>query len=209
MRILDSKDATDRTLIAGAPTIDAHLTPEAARFYDGVRTHLAQLNIPFTENRRIVRGLDYYSHTAFEFVTTRLGAQGTVMGGGRYDGLVAEMGGPPTPAVGWAAGIERLSMLLTETPTAPATVAIIPMGQGTEPAAIALLNQLRHANVRAEMAYRGNMKKRMERANKIGARAVVILGDDELARGVAGIKDLSTGTQTEVPLADVAHVLST
>jgi histidyl-tRNA synthetase len=119
------------------------------------------------------------------------------------------MGGPPTPAVGWAAGIERLSMLLTETPTAPATVAIIPMGQGTEPAAIALLNQLRHANVRAEMAYRGNMKKRMERANKIGARAVVILGDDELARGVAGIKDLSTGTQTEVPLADVAHVLST
>ncbi len=209
MRILDSKDATDRTLIAGAPTIDAHLTPEAARFYDGVRTHLAQLNIPFTENRRIVRGLDYYSHTAFEFVTTRLGAQGTVMGGGRYDGLVAEMGGPPTPAVGWAAGIERLSMLLTETPTAPATVAIIPMGQGTEPAAIALLDQLRHANVRAEMAYRGNMKKRMERANKIGARAVVILGDDELARGVAGIKDLSTGTQTEVPLADVAHVLST
>ncbi len=208
MRILDSKDEGDRKLVAEAPTISAYLTDEARRFYDGVRTHLAQFGVPFVENPRIVRGLDYYSHTAFEFVTTRLGAQGTVMAGGRYDGLVAEMGGPPTPAVGWAAGIERLSMLLAEAPPRSGSVAVIPMGEACEAAALAVLQSLRAANVRAEMAYRGNMKKRMERANKIGARAVVILGEDEIARGVAAVKDLATGTQTDVALADVAHSLS-
>ena len=208
MRILDSKNEGDRAIVAGAPAIQAHLTPEAQRFYDGVRTHLAQFSVPFIENPRIVRGLDYYSHTAFEFVTTQLGAQGTVMAGGRYDGLVAEMGGPPTPAVGWASVIERLCMLLAETPKPPATVAVIPMGEACEAAAVAMLQQLRGAHVRAEMAYRGNMKKRMERANRIGARAVVILGEDEIARGMAAVKDLATGTQTEVPLEDVARVLS-
>jgi len=208
LRILDSKDEGDRALIARAPTIEAHLTPEAGRFYDQVRAHLSQLGVPFTENPRIVRGLDYYSHTAFEFVTTRLGAQGTVMAGGRYDGLVAEMGGPPTPAVGWAAGIERLSMLLAEAPLRPATIAVIPQGEAAEPAALALLQDLRRHNIRAEIAYRGNMKKRMERANRIGARAVVILGEDEVARGVAAVKDLATGTQTEMALEDVARSLA-
>ena len=120
MRILDSKDEGDRALVAGAPTIAAHLTAEAGAFYGGVKRYLAAFGVPFTENPRIVRGLDYYSHTAFEFVTTRLGAQGTVMAGGRYDGLVAEMGGPPTPAVGWAAGVERLSMLLAQAAGCPA-----------------------------------------------------------------------------------------
>jgi histidyl-tRNA synthetase len=119
LRILDSKDPADRALVADAPTILPHLTADAARHWDRLREHLARFGVAFTENPRIVRGLDYYSHTAFEFVTTRLGAQGTVMAGGRYDGLVAEMGGPPTPAIGWAAGIERLGMLLAEPPPAP------------------------------------------------------------------------------------------
>jgi histidyl-tRNA synthetase len=208
MRILDSKDEGDRALVAGAPTIEAHLTPEAAAFYEGVKRHLAQLGVPFVENPRIVRGLDYYSHTAFEFVTSRLGAQGTVMAGGRYDGLVAERGGPHTPAVGWAAGVERLSMLLAEAPALPRPVAVLPMGEAAEAAALDVLQGLRRAGLRAEIAYRGNFKRRMERANKIGARAVVILGDDEIARGVAGVKDLATGTQTEVALPDVARSLS-
>lgn len=116
LRILDSKDEADRALVSAAPTIEAYLTDNAASFYAGVKSCLQNLGVPFRENPRIVRGLDYYSHTAFEFVTTRLGAQGTVMAGGRYDGLVAEMGGPPTPAVGWAAGVERLAMLLTRFP---------------------------------------------------------------------------------------------
>ena len=163
-----------------------------------MQEHLARFGVPFRENPRIVRGLDYYGHTAFEFVTTKLGAQGTVMAGGRYDGLVAEMGGPPTPAVGWAAGIERLAMLLDAPPPAPAPVAVVPIGDEAEAAAIGVLQSLRAAGIRAEMAYRGNLRRRMERANRIDARAAVILGADDLARGVAQVKDLATGAQEAV-----------
>jgi histidyl-tRNA synthetase len=207
LRILDSKDPQDRALVADAPTILPHLTPEAAAHWDRLREHLAQFGVAFVENPRIVRGLDYYSHTAFEFVTTRLGAQGTVMAGGRYDGLVAEMGGPPTPAIGWAAGIERLGMLLAAPPAAPAGIAVIPADAAGEDAAIGLLQRLRAAGLRAEMAYRGNLKRRFERANKSGARAAVIIGSADLAAGVAQVKDLATGTQVAVPLADLAAYL--
>jgi histidyl-tRNA synthetase len=208
LRILDSKDDGDRALVAEAPVIAPFLTPEARAFYDGVRRGLAHFGVPFRENPRIVRGLDYYSHTAFEFVTTRLGAQGTVMAGGRYDGLVADMGGPPTPAVGWAAGIERLAMLLADAPAAARPVAVIPLGEAAEPAAVGVLQSLRLAGIRAEMAYRGNMKRRMERANRIGARAAVILGEDELARGVASVKDLALGAQQEIALDLLADYLA-
>ncbi len=207
LRILDSKDESDRALLADAPKIGPYLSPDAARFWDDVRCLLTKLGVPFTENPHIVRGLDYYSHTAFEFVTRKLGAQGTVLAGGRYDGLVAEMGGPPTPAVGWAAGVERLSMLLQSPPTPPAPIAVIPIGDTAENAALPLLQALRGAGLRAEMAYRGNMKRRLERANRIGARAAIILGEDELARGIATVKNLINGSQTEMPLAHVVDSL--
>jgi histidyl-tRNA synthetase len=207
MRILDSKDEADRCIVANAPAIAEHLTDAAATFYARLQDHLARLGVPFRENPRIVRGLDYYSHTAFEFVTSRLGSQGTVMAGGRYDGLVEEMGGPATPAVGWAAGIERLSMLLDAAPPAPLPVAVVPVGEAAEAAAIEVMQALRRTGLRAEMAYRGNLKRRMERANRIGARAAVILGEAEVARGVAQVKDLATGTQVEVALAELpAHL---
>jgi len=207
MRILDSKDAGDRALLGAAPTIEPFLTASAAGFYADVKLNLERLGVPFRENPRIVRGLDYYSHTAFEFVTTRLGAQGTVMAGGRYDGLVAEMGGPQTPAVGWAAGIERLAMLLGAAPAASRPVAVIPMGDAAEAAAIAVLQTLRRAGIRAEMAYRGNMKRRLERANKTAARFAIIIGENELARGVAAVKNLTTGTQADIALDALAdHV---
>jgi len=207
LRILDSKDETDRRIVAAAPTIARYLTDEAAAFYADLKRHLAAFGVPFRENPRIVRGLDYYGHTAFEFVTTKLGAQGTVMGGGRYDGLVAEMGGPPTPAVGWAAGIERLAMLLSAPPATIAPVAVVPVGEAAAAAALDLLQTLRHAGIRAEMAYRGNLRRRMERANRIGARAAVIIGEDDLKAGVAQVKDLATGAQESVPLAEVARRL--
>ena len=210
-RILDSKDETDRGIVAGAPTIDAYLTPEAASFFADIQRHLERFGVPFRRNARIVRGLDYYSHTAFEFVTDRLGAQGTVMGGGRYNGLVEEMGGPPTPCVGWAAGMERLSLLLEDaglTPDAPRPVSVVPVGDAAEGAALDLLQQLRRAGVVAEIAYRGNLKRRMERANRVKARAAVILGDDEIAKGVAQLRDLDAGTQETVPLAEVAGRLA-
>ncbi len=207
MRILDSKDEGDRRLVAGAPTIYAHLSEAAAAFYAALKRHLTRFGVPFVENPRIVRGLDYYGHTAFEFVTQKLGAQGTVLAGGRYDGLVGEMGGPQTPAVGWAAGIERLGMLLDAPPPAPSGIAVIPVGDAAEGAALEVLQSLRHAGQRAEMAYRGNLKRRLERANRHGARAAVILGEDDLARGVAQVKDLATGAQEAVKLADIAAYL--
>ncbi len=204
LRILDSKDEGDRRLVADAPTIMPYLTEAAAAFYASLKAYLDEFGVAFQENPRIVRGLDYYGHTAFEFVTEALGAQGTVMAGGRYDGLVAEMGGPPTPAVGWAAGVERLSMLLASPPAAPASVFVIPVGPDTEGAAIRAVQALRAAGVRAEIGYRGNLKRRMERANKAGARAAVLIGPDDLAAGVAQVKDLATGEQTAVRLDDLA-----
>jgi histidyl-tRNA synthetase len=207
MRILDSKDEGDRRIVADAPTIHAHLSAAAAAFYAALKQHLTRCAVPFVENPRIVRGLDYYGHTAFEFVTQKLGAQGTVMAGGRYDGLVAEMGGPPTPAVGWAAGIERLGMLLDAPPAAPTGIAVIPVGEAAEGPALDILRSLRHSGQRAEMAYRGNLKRRLERANRIGARAAVILGEDDLSRGVAQVKDLATGSQEAVPLAEIPAYL--
>ncbi len=203
LRILDSKDEADRAVVAHAPTIAPYLTPEAAGIYAGLQDHLARLGVPFRENPRIVRGLDYYNHAAFEFVTDRLGAQGTVMGGGRYDGLVAEMGGPPTPAVGWAAGVERLAMLLESAPAAPRAVAVIPAGAGAEPVALDALQALREAGIRAEIAYRGNLKRRLERANRSNARAAVIIGEAEAARGVAQVKDLTTGEQVEIGISEL------
>ncbi len=207
LRILDSKEPADRAIVADAPSIAASLTEAAAGFYASLLAQLGRFGVPFRENPRIVRGLDYYNHTAFEFVTDRLGAQGTVMAGGRYDGLVQQMGGPATPAVGWAAGVERLAMLLAEPGAAPAAIAVIPVGEAAEAAAVGVLQSLRQAGLRAEMAYRGSLKRRMERANRIGAQSAVILGEDETARGVAQLKRLDTGAQEEVALADLpAHL---
>ncbi len=203
MRILDSKDPADQGIVADAPVIAPYLTDTARAFYDQLKEQLIHFRVAFVENPRIVRGLDYYGHTAFEFVTTKLGAQGTVMAGGRYDGLVAEMGGPVTPAVGWAAGIERLAMLMDATPPAPALIAVVPVGEAAEAGAIEVLQSLRANGIRAEMAYRGNLKRRMERANRAGARVAVILGDDDIARGVAQVKDLASGSQEAVPLAHI------
>ena len=208
LRILDSKDEGDRRIIANAPVIAGHLTEAAAAFYASVQNYLRQFGVPFRENPRIVRGLDYYGHTAFKFVTGKLGSQGTVMGGGRYDGLVEEMGGPSTPAVGWAAGIERLAMLLETPPPAPAGIAVVPVGDAAEEAALSVLQTLRAAGLRAEMAYRGNLRRRLERANRIGARAAVILGPDDIAAGVAQVKNLETGAQEAVKLADLAAHLA-
>ncbi len=207
LRILDSKDEGDRRIVANAPTIAGHLTEAAAAFYAAVRGYLDRFGVPYRENPRIVRGLDYYGHTAFEFVTGKLGSQGTVMGGGRYDGLVEEMGGPPTPAVGWAAGIERLAMLLDQPPELAAPVAVVPIGEAAEAVALTVLQALRAEGIRAEMAYRGNLRRRMERANRIGARAAVIIGQDDITAGVAQVKTLATGAQEAVKLTALAERL--
>jgi histidyl-tRNA synthetase len=201
LRILDSKDESDKRINAGAPSFADYLTPEARAFFDAVRSGLDLLGIGYRVSPRLVRGLDYYCHTAFEFVTTDLGAQGTVLGGGRYDGLMGVMGGPETPGVGWAAGIERLALLIDEPPPSPRAVAVIPVGEKGEAAALKLAHELRQAGFVVDLGYSGNVGRRMKRANKIGARAAVILGEDELARAAATLRDLDSGEQVEVPLA--------
>ena len=200
LRILDSKDEGDRKIVVDAPSFSDYLNEESRDFFEAVRDALSALDIPFTLNPRLVRGLDYYCHTAFEFTTDALGAQSAVMAGGRYDGLIEQLGGPSTPGVGWAAGIERLAMLSGIELEAPRPVVMVPMGADAEKAALGLLRDLRTAGVRSEMAFSGNMKKRMKHANKIGARIAVILGDNELAQGVAQVKVLDDGTQSEVAL---------
>lgn len=208
LRILDSKDPRDRPVADSAPDIDGYLTDEARTFFDKVTSGLDAAGVAWKRDARLVRGLDYYRHTAFEFITDRLGAQGTVLGGGRYDGLIENLGGPSTPAVGWAAGIERLAMLIDSPHVARPTVAVIPMGDAAEARATGLIADLRRAGIACDMGYRGNMKKRMQRANASGAAWAVIIGDDELARGEAGLRDLATGDQQAVPLAALVEKLT-
>lgn len=207
LRILDSKNDTDRALIEDAPVFGDYLNEESRVFFEVVKSQLDTLGIEYTLNPRLVRGLDYYCHTAFEFTTTELGAQSAVMAGGRYDGLVGQMGGAETPGVGWAAGIERLAMLVDDAPDAVRAVAFVPLGDAAEAKSLTLMNSLRKSGVRVEMAFGGNMKKRMKHANKINAKFAVLLGDDELEKGVAAVKNLDTGDQVEVPLEGLLSVL--
>jgi histidyl-tRNA synthetase len=200
VRILDSKAHGDWPIVDSAPAIDDFLTSEAANFFAAVTAGLDAAGVQWERAPRLVRGLDYYRHTAFEFMTDTLGAQGTVLAGGRYDGLIEALGGPHTPAIGWAAGIERLAMMIGAPQVEKPEAVLVPMGEAAEQAAIKLLAQLRRQGIAADMAYRGNMKKRMQRAAASGAAHAVILGDAELEQGVAQVKDLATGEQRAVAL---------
>jgi histidyl-tRNA synthetase len=204
LRILDSKDAGDIRINADAPAFDKYLSDVSFEFYGRVRDGLAQLGIACRHNPRLVRGLDYYTHTAFEFVTTDLGAQGTVMGGGRYDALVELMGGPAMPGVGWAAGIERLAMLIAEPSAPPRAVALVPLGEEAEALSLRLAEELRGQGLVVDLGYSGNLGRRMHRANRLGARAAAIIGESELAQNAATVRDLDSGEQRLVRLADLA-----
>jgi histidyl-tRNA synthetase len=178
LRILDSKDAGDQALVAHAPQIDAYFTAEAGAFFDSVQKGLQASGIAWERNPRLVRGLDYYRHSVFEFITDALGAQGTVLGGGRYDGLIGHMGGPETPAVGWAAGIERLAMLVAE-PVGTGSVAVINDTPDLAPLADALARQLRRAGTPATRAFRGNARRQVELAKKAGAMTMIFVRPGE------------------------------
>jgi len=207
LRILDSKAHQDWPVIDSAPTIDEFLTAEAADFFAKVTAGLDAAGIAWERAPRLVRGLDYYRHTAFEFITDRLGAQGTVLAGGRYDGLIESLGGPHTPAVGWAAGIERLSMMISAPEAEKPAVAVIPIGERAEAEGHRIVAGLRREGVASEMAYRGNMKKRLSRANAAGAAYALIIGDNELDAGEAQLKNLATGEQRSVSLDLIAEAL--
>ncbi len=212
LRILDSKNEGDKAIVANAPALSAYFNEASQAHFAKVKAGLDALGIKYTVNERLVRGLDYYSHTVFEFITDQLGAQGTVLAGGRYDGLVKLMGGPEIAGIGFAAGVERL-VALRETLQVgqekgnAKLVAVVPMGDEAEATAWAVANDLRQKNIAVEIAYKGNGKKRFERANKVGATHAVVLGGDEIAAGTVTLKDLKTGTQGTFPRAELVKKL--
>ncbi|MDG5488439.1 histidine--tRNA ligase [Sphingomonas sp. BGYR3] len=173
LRILDSKDPRDRPIADSAPDIDQFLTAEAADFFGAVTGGLDAAGVAWTRNARLVRGLDYYRHTAFEFVTDRLGAQGTVLAGGRYDGLIESLGGNPTPGVGWAAGVERLAMLIAEPAVERVDVAVISDSPELEPEAKRLAALLRNCGYSVYQSYRNGSKKQAEAARKAKATGII------------------------------------
>ncbi len=208
LRILDSKDKGDRKIVAGAPQLGDHLNAESVEFFAKVKQGLDWLGITYRLSPRLVRGLDYYTHTIFEFTTEDLGAQGSVLGGGRYDGLIELLGGPPMPGVGWAGGIERLAMLLEEGPAAPRPIVVVPVGAAAEASALNVTQRLRRAGFTIELGFSGNLGKRMKRANKLSARAAVLLGEDELAQNAATVRDLESGEQEIVSLDALSEHLA-
>jgi histidyl-tRNA synthetase len=208
LRILDSKDAGDREVLKDAPTLDESLNDHSRTFFAEVRAGLEALGISYAVNPLLVRGLDYYTHTAFEFTTNKLGAQGAVIAGGRYDGLVAAMGGPDTPGIGWAAGVERLAMLLDETPAVARPVAVVPIGHGVEFAALHLADELRGSGHKVEFGFRGKLGQRLKRAAGQHARFAVLLGEDELAAGQVVLRDLDRGEQETVARDALAERLA-
>src|SRR5712691_5247436 len=200
LRIFDSKEESDGRVSLEAPAFEEFLNTASRDFFARVCDGLDLLGISYRLNPRLVRGLDYYTHTAFEFVTSDLGAQGTLIGGGRYDGLVEMMGGPATPGVGWAAGIERLAMLIDESRGPPRPIAVVPIGEAAEAAALTLAEALRNNHYAVDLGYSGNVARRMRRANRVNARIAVLIGEDEIARNVVTLRDLDSGEQSEAPM---------
>jgi histidyl-tRNA synthetase len=208
LRVLDSKAPEDQAIVADAPRLAAALTPAAQAFFATVQEGLTRLSVPFVLDDRLVRGLDYYCHTAFEFVSDGLGAQATVLAGGRYDGLIGQLGGPETPAVGWAAGLERLALLMTQDVPLPRPLAVIALDDGALGAATVLAALIRTPARRVETLLSGAPGKRLKKAHKAGARLALILGPDEVAAGTVTVKDMDGGTQTQMPQADLTAWLS-
>lgn len=208
LRILDSKDEGDRAVVAQAPLLLEYLSPASRDFFERVKDALARLGVSWVENPRLVRGLDYYTHTAFEFTTTQLGAQGAVLAGGRYDGLVKTLGGPDIPGVGWAAGVERLALLLAQVPTAPRPIAIVPIGAEAEAEAWVLARDLRRAGHIVDLAFAGKPAKRLKRADRLNARLAIFVGEEERARGTVTLRDLDRGSEEQVPRAELLSRLA-
>jgi histidyl-tRNA synthetase len=211
LRILDSKNPQMRALIEGAPALSDHLDEESRQHFATLRELLESMGIAYEINPRLVRGLDYYSRTVFEWVTDALGAQDAVCSGGRYDGLIAQLGGESTPAIGFAAGVDRIVALIAQAGTVPAArapdVYLVASGARAERVAMRLAEQLRDALPGRGVVLNlggGNFKTQFRRADRSGAQLALILGDEELDRGVAAVKPLRReGGQTDCPLAQL------
>jgi histidyl-tRNA synthetase len=201
LRVLDCKVPADQPIIETLPRIADHLCPDCRDHFAEVRRQLERLGIPYTPSHRLVRGLDYYTRTTFEVVSGSLGAQNTVLGGGRYDGLVRDLGGPDLTGIGWALGMERLVLLLPPGPDERrCDVFVMPLSADALDAALMLQRDLRVAGVPVLMDQEGKgLRSQMKRADKLAARFVALRGDDERARGVWTVRDMGASTQEDVP----------
>ena len=208
LRILDSKDAGDRDILQTAPKLQDYLNAVSTAHFQTLTTTLDAAGVTWMFDPLLVRGLDYYCHTAFEFVTDALGTQGTVLGGGRYDGLAEMLGGPAVAGVGWAAGIERLAMLAGDAAVAVPQVAMLSTDPETDLAAFQLAEKLRDTGVDIEFPTAGAIGKKLKKAARSNIKLAIILGGDELAKNTVQLRDLTTGTQTEIAMADLADVVA-
>ncbi len=214
MRILDCKSPIDQELVKDAPMMLDYLCDDCRQAFEELKANLDAFGIKYVVNPKIVRGLDYYTKTAFEFVTTKIGAQGTVCGGGRYDGLIEEIGGPSTPGVGWGMGKERILMTMeacgVEIPEPAGTdVFIAFMGDKAKAFALKLMHDLRLKGVAVQMDVMGrNFKNQFKFANRAGAAKTVIIGESELESGMLQIKDMESGEQTEIAIDNIIDELT-
>ena len=211
MRILDCKSPVCSEIAKDAPVVLNFLCDECEAHFDSVKKHLDAMEIPYTVNPHIVRGLDYYTKTVFEFVSSSIGAQGTVCGGGRYDGLIKELGGNPLPACGFGMGIERLTMLLeaqkVKIPEEPRiSIYVAPASSEQSPLAMKIVNDIRYEGLSAltDLGER-SLKAQMKYANKKNVQYTMVLGGDEVEKGAASVKNMDTGAQTELSLSDFAE----
>lgn len=198
LRVLDSKDPHDIQIVEKAPLYRDYLNAESEDFFASVLKQLDFLGVKYQINNRIVRGLDYYSHTTFEFVSDGLGAQSTVLAGGRYNRLVEMMGGPEIPGIGWAAGVERLAMLAKGAFHPLRPIAVVPIGDVAEMKALELAQRLRHQGFKVVMGYAGALKKRLKQANKQQARYALLIGEEELESDKIQVRDLDSGEQRKI-----------
>lgn len=207
MRILDSKDEGDKKIVAGAPLMENYLNETSKKFFGDVLAGLQKLGIPYKVNPQLVRGLDYYCHTVFEFTTTELGAQSAILSGGRYDGLVEMLGGPKTPGVGWAAGVDRLADLCADAEKGINTLGLVPakpvsiIALGSENAlaeGVRIASILRESGIYTEVFLTGNFKKKLEKANKLGTEKAVMIFEQEDSSFEYKLKDFATGQETHI-----------
>ncbi|PPR76556.1 MAG: Histidine--tRNA ligase [Alphaproteobacteria bacterium MarineAlpha2_Bin1] len=207
LRILDSKNETDIKILENAPKFIDFLNQKSKSFFDETCKGLEILNIPFDIDANLVRGFDYYCHTAFEFVTKELGSQNAVIAGGRYDGLISSMGGEDTPGVGWAAGLERLGLLIPEVKDLKRPVSLLSVSNNSEILISKLASELRYDGFIVNIISGGNISKSIQKSNKIKSKYVIIVGEEELESGLFPVKDLDTGEQNNIILDEICTFL--
>ena len=208
LRILDSKELDDQAILKTAPKLQDYLNLESTKHFQSLVSALEAAGVNWVFDPLLVRGLDYYCHTAFEFITNNLGAQGTVLGGGRYDGLSEMLGGPAVAGVGWAAGVERLALLTGDAELAKPKVAILSADSDAETVAFRLAEALRDDGIDIDFPTAGSISKKLKKAARANIRFAIILGSDELAKNIVQLRDLENGKQSEIPMCDVPNFVA-